>query len=239
MKKRFTILHMQPEDWRWSNHYASTLCRMGIPMGLQYSITAIGSVILQTSVNKLGSDAVAAVTAANRINVFMACPFDALGSTMATYGGQNVGAMKLKRVKDGLKSATFLGFCYSILAMVILFFFSRYLLLLFLSPSEVAIIGNARTFLLTQAYFYFPLAIVNIFRFMIQGMGYSSFAVLAGVMEMIARTVIALTLVPAVGFMGACFASPFAWILADLFLIPAFFYVHNRLQKKFQSDCRL
>ncbi|MDD6194443.1 MAG: MATE family efflux transporter [Lachnospiraceae bacterium] len=239
MKKRFTILRITREDWRWSNHYASTLCRMGIPMGLQYSITAIGSVILQTSVNRLGSDAVAAITAANRINVFMACPFDALGSTMATYGGQNVGAMKLQRVKDGLKSATFLGFCYSVLAVGILYFFSRFLLLLFLSPSEVEIIGNARTFLLTQAYFFFPLAIVNIFRFMIQGMGFSSFAVLAGVMEMIARTVIALTLVPAVGFMGACFASPFAWILADLFLVPAFFYVHKKLQKKFQSGCCL
>ncbi len=239
MHRRFSIVRIQKGEWKWSNHYIANLCHMGVPMGLQYSITAIGSVILQTSVNELGSNAVASMTAANRISMFMCCPFDALGSTMATYGGQNVGAMKLQRLKDGLKSATLIGFAYSIFAVGFLYFFSKYLLLLFLAPEEVSIIANASQFLFIQSCFYFTLALVNIFRFMIQGMGFSVFAITAGVMEMIARSIVAFTLVPAIGFTGACFASPLAWIMADIFLVPAFFYVYKKLQRKHQSDVRI
>lgn len=236
MWKRFPILKITPEEWRFDKAYALRLCHMGIPMGLQYSITAIGSVILQTAVNALGSDAVASITAANRLIMFLACPFDALGSTMATYGGQNVGALKLKRLKEGLRCATGIGFLYSIVAFVIAYFFGKYLLLLFLSPSETVILANARFFLLVQTAFFFTLALVNIFRFMIQGMGFSVFAIIAGIMEMIARSVVAFTLVPVAGFPGACFASPFAWILADIFLVPAFYFVYHQLEKKFPKE---
>ena len=236
---KFPILKMQPGEWAWNRHCVATLCHMGVPMGLQYSITAIGSVILQAAVNNLGSNAVASITAANRISMFIVCPFDALGSTMATYGGQNVGAMELGRVKEGLKSATILGLCYAIIAFFVLLFAGKYLLLLFLSANETAIIADARTFLLIQSCFYFPLALVNIVRFLIQGMGFSIFAILAGVMEMLARSIVAFSLVPAIGFLGACFASPFAWIMADVFLIPAFFHVHKKLQKKFAAHIAL
>ena len=99
--KKFEILRIQKEEWTPDKHLMGTLCSMGVPMGLQYSITAIGSVILQSATNTLGSDAVAAVTAAGRINSFLSCPFDAFGSTMATYGGQNVGAGKLERIGTG------------------------------------------------------------------------------------------------------------------------------------------
>jgi putative MATE family efflux protein len=229
---KFPMLRMQPQEWCWDSHFVANLCHMGIPMGLQYSITAIGSVILQTAVNGLGSDAVASITAANRIAMFVVCPFDALGSTMATYGGQNVGAGKLPRLKQGAKAATLLGLTYAIIAFVGLYFLGKYLLLLFLSPDEVAIIADARMFLVIQTIFYFPLALVNILRFLIQGMGFSIFAILAGVMEMIARSAVAFFLVPPMGFLGACFAGPLAWIMADLFLIPAFFHVYRKLETK-------
>lgn len=101
MRKKFTILKMQGDEWKPRKDYMKILCGMGIPMGLQYSITAIGSVILQTAVNSLGSMAVAAVTAGSKIVIFLCCPFDALGSTIATYGGQNVGAGKLDRIAPG------------------------------------------------------------------------------------------------------------------------------------------
>ena len=84
--------------------------------------------------------------------------------------------------------------------------------------------------------FYIPLALVNIVRFMIQGMGYSMFAILAGVMEMIGRTLVATLLVPVLGFTAICLASPVAWILADAFLIPAFIIVRNRLKKIFSGQ---
>ena len=100
MVKKFEILRIRREEWKVDGHMMMVLCGMGVPMGLQYSITAIGSVILQTAANTLGSAAVAAMTAGGRIGSFLACPFDAMGSTMATYGGQNVGAGKLDRLSD-------------------------------------------------------------------------------------------------------------------------------------------
>ncbi len=231
MLRKFKILLPQKGEWSFDGMWARKLCTMGLPMGLQYSITAIGSVILQTSVNGLGSDAVAAITAANKLVIFIVCPFDALGSTMATYAGQNVGAWKLPRIKEGLKDAAIISAVYSVFALVLIHLFASTLLLLFLSAEETALIANAALFLKMESFFFFPLALVNCVRFCIQGMGFSQLAILAGVCEMIARGLFGVLVVPAVGFIGVCFASPFAWLLADAFLIPAFFMVYKCLEK--------
>ena len=229
--KKVELLHTSLGDWRLDSNCVSNLIRMGLPMGFQYSITAIGSVILQAAVNTLGSIAVASMTAASKISMFVVCPFDALGSTMATYGGQNVGAGKLDRLGKGVWNATVLGAIYSIIIFLVLYFFGNNLSLLFVDKTEVVVLAQSRQFLLINAIFYIPLALVNIFRFMIQGMGFSGFAVLAGVAEMIARALIGLVFVPIFGFVAACFASPLAWIFADAFLIPAFFYCRKKLMK--------
>lgn len=228
--KKFDLLHLKREDWKLDWGYSRYLLIMGLPMGLQYSITAIGSVILQASVNTLGSTAVASMTAGSRISMFVVCPFDALGSTMATFGGQNVGAGRLDRLGRGLRSAVILGAIYSALILVILIFFGRDLILLFVSAKEAAVIAQAKQFLVTNAAFYLMLALVNIVRFLIQGMGFSGFAVFAGVFEMVARALVGLVFVPIFGFTAACFASPLAWIFADCFLIPAFFHCRKKLQ---------
>ena len=228
--KKFDILHLKRDDWKLDWDYTRYLLIMGLPMGLQYSITAIGSVILQSSVNTLGSTAVASMTAGSRISMFVVCPFDALGSTMATFGGQNVGAGRLDRLGRGLRSAVTLGAIYSALILVVLIFFGRDLILLFVNASEVTVIAQAKQFLVTNAAFYLMLALVNIVRFLIQGMGFSGFAVFAGVFEMVARALVGLVFVPIFGFTAACFASPLAWIFADCFLIPAFFHCRKKLQ---------
>ena len=199
--------------------------------GLQYSITAIGSVILQSAVNSLGSHAVAAMTAGSKIGMFFCCPFDALGSTMATYGGQNVGAKKLDRVSGGLKAASILGCAYAVLAFVIMIFFRGALAGFFVGEAEPEVVSNAGLFLLINSAFYIPLAFVNIVRFLIQGMGYSKFAILAGVFEMVARTLVGFAFVPVFGYVAACFASPVAWIFADAFLFPAYFHVLKKTKK--------
>lgn len=231
---RFDILHLKRDDWRLDPAYVRNLLVMGLPMGFQYSITAIGSVILQAAVNSLGSIAVASMTAASKISMFVVCPFDALGSTMATYGGQNVGAGKLERLGKGLRSAVILGAIYSAVIFVVVYFFGENMIQIFLSPTEenaATVLVWAKEFLVINAAFYFPLALVNIVRFLIQGMGFSGFAVFAGVFEMVARTIVGLFLVPVFGFIAACFASPLAWIFADAFLIPAFFFCRKRLRK--------
>lgn len=233
MIKKFDILHIQKEEWGIENQMIITLCNMGIPMGLQYSITAIGSVILQTATNTLGSIAVASTTAAGRIGGFLACPFDAMGSTMATYSGQNVGAGKLERVGKGMRSCIWLGAGYSVIALLICVLFGRQLATLFVEGTETVILDNVRMFLIINTICYFPLALVNIIRFTIQGVGFPRFAILAGVFEMIARALAGIVLVPAFGFVGACMGSPIAWVLADAFLIPAYIHVINKLKKTY------
>ncbi len=232
MIRKFEILHIQKGEWAADTHMMKVLCGMGVPMGLQYSITAIGSVILQSATNTLGSAAVAAVTAAGRIGNFLACPFDAFGSTMATYGGQNVGAGKLERIGKGLKSCVLLGAGYSVIALCSSILFGGKLAVLFVESTEVEIIENVRFFLIMTTSFYFPLALVNIVRFLIQGMGFPRFAILAGVFEMIARAIAGFVLVPLLGFTGSCLGSPIAWLMADAFLIPAYFHVSKVLKRR-------
>lgn len=236
MMKRFEILKITKEEWRLDGKYAAVLCNMGIPMGLQYSITAIGSVILQTAVNMLGSVAVASIAAASKIGLFFCCPFDAMGSTMATYAGQNVGAGKLERISMGIKSTCVLGLVYSVAAFGALTVFGTTIALLFVDASETLILQNVRWFLMINSAFFFPLALVNIVRFTIQGMGFSRFAILAGVCEMAARSIVGLGFVPVFGYIAACFASPIAWVCADLFLIPAYLYVMKKMRKMMEKE---
>lgn len=229
--KKFPALHISRQDLHIDTGYLTRLCSIGIPMGLQFSITAIGSIILQTSVNALGSGIVAAVTAAGRLYSLFACAFDALGVAMSTYGGQNIGARKVERLSPGLRAAMIIGSIYSVFSLLVIWLLGKPLLTLFVEATEVEIINNAYLFMMINVAFFIPLAGVNIFRLMIQGMGYSKMAVFAGVSEMIARGVVGAWLVPALGYIAACFASPIAWIMADLFLIPAYYAIVHHLKK--------
>ncbi len=171
------------------------------------------------------------MAAGAKIGMFFCCPFDAMGSTMATYAGQNVGAGKLDRVSKGVKSTCLLGLGYSLIAALILGLFGGTIALFFVDAGETEIIRHVTWFLWGNVAFFFPLALVNIVRFTIQGLGFSKFAILAGVAEMAARCLVALIFVPEFGYLAVCFASPVAWIFADLFLVPAYMHVMKKLQK--------
>ena len=232
MYKKYDILKGDKSERELDRRFITNLCMNGVPMGLQYSITAIGSTILQAAVNTLGSTYVAAMTAGSKMFNFTCCPFDALGSTMATYAGQNVGAAKIKRLGQGVRSAMIIGSVYSVLSLIALYFTTDYIALLFVNASETTIIALTRQFILASACFYIPPTGVNVVRFCIQGMGFSVFAISAGILEMIGRAFAAIILIPSIGFMGACLASPIAWIAADAFLFPAFIHCAKKLNAR-------
>ena len=232
MYKKYDILKGDKSERVLDRRFITNLCMNGVPMGLQYLKTAIGSTILQAAVNTLGSTYVAAMTAGSKMFNFTCCPFDALGSTMATYAGQNVGAAKIKRLGQGVRSAMIIGSVYSVLSLIALYFTTDYIALLFVNASETTIIALTRQFILASACFYIPLTGVNVVRFCIQGMGFSVFAISAGILEMIGRAFAAIILIPSIGFMGACLASPIAWIAADAFLFPAFIHCAKKLNAR-------
>lgn len=235
MNRKYDILKGGREDRKLDGRFVRKLCGNGIPMGLQYSITAIGSTILQASVNMLGPVYVAAMTAGGKIFNFTCCPFDALGSTMATYCGQNVGAGKYDRLGKGVMTASIIGGIYSVVSFVVLVFTARYISLLFVNPEETQIIELTHRFICASALFYVFLTLVNVVRFSIQGMGFSGLAIIAGIFEMVARAFAAVVLVPAIGFDGACLASPLAWMAADIFLVSAFLHCRKTLVRISQS----
>ena len=228
--RRVPILHAHDMELRIRGEKMLTLCGYGVPMGMQYSVTAVGSVILQTAINSLGAAAVASVTAAGRVMGFFSCPLDALGSTMATYAAQNIGAHRYDRLNRGLFASSAMGFAYSALSFVVALFFGPALMGLFITGDGGAqIIRMGHDFMMVNLVFYPLLTLVNTVRFTIQGMGFSVLAIFAGAMEMVARGVAGIALVPALGFFGAALGSPLAWILADIFLIPAYFFCRKTL----------
>lgn len=230
MYRKFEILRMQPADKRFRPELARQLIFVGVPMGLQFSITAIGSIMLQSANNALGTACVAAFTAAMRIKMFFLCMLESLGIAMATFCGQNYGAGKPERIWTGVKAASLMMIVYVAAVAIILWGFSEKFVLLFVDPSEIEIIADAALFLHISVSFFPVLGLLCILRYSIQGAGYTKLAMFSGVSEMIARILVSVVAVPLWGFWAVCFGDPTAWVFADAFLIPAFIYVYRRLR---------
>ena len=231
MYRHFQILRGTPDERKFQPQLAKTLLYIGVPMGLQFSITAIGSIMLQSANNALGTACVAAFTSAMRIKMFFLCPFESLGIAMATYTGQNYGAGKPERIWQGIKASTWMMLIYAAFTFIVLMIGSRFLALLFVDPSEVEILNDTELFLHIAASFFPILGLLCILRYTIQGAGYTNLAMLSGVSEMIARTLVSIYAVPVYGYIAVCFGDPTAWIAADIFLVPAFIYVYKRLKR--------
>ena len=234
--RHYPELRWNKEEGRISAPHCAKLCAMGLPMGLQCSITAIGSVVLQGAVNGLGSDIVAAQTAGGKAAQFLSVPLESIGTAMTTYTSQNMGAKDLGRVNRGVNTALGIGCVYSVASFLILRVLDKPLIGLFLDAGETAIMANAQDFIFWNSVFYIPLAVLIIYRYTIQGLGHSGLAMFAGVAEMIARAMVGFWFVPLWGYFAACIASPVAWLFACFFLIPAYFVVFRRLQKEKQQE---
>lgn len=230
IKKKFPMLKFESGELRPDRRYIMKLCSYGMPMGLQYSVTAIGSVILQTSVNALGTVYVAAVSAATRVtNIFLSF-YCSIGSTMATYTGQNVGAWKLNRLKEGIKAAFKIGIVYSVVVFVIILLFKSTIAAMFVDSGNTEVAALMKRFLVINSMFYTLHLLINIFRSMIQSMGFGMVAIISGILEMLARGMLGKFIVPAFGFNAVCLADASAWLVADLFLIPCFIFCFRRIE---------
>ena len=234
IRKHLQVLIPTGSERAYQDKMVGRLLNAGIPMGLQFSITGIGIIMLQSANNALGTIYVAAFTASMRVKYLFTCVFENIGVAMATYCGQNVGAWKLQRIITGVRSAIIIMLAYFVFTMLIIYPFADEMMMAFVdnsSASSTAIVENAAMFMRIANYFYPVLGLLTILRYSIQGMGYSNLSMLSGVMEMIARCGVSLWIVPMFHFLGVCYGDPVAWVSADLFLIPAFIYVYRRLRK--------
>lgn len=229
MYRKFDILRTTPSDRKFRTDLAKQLLSIGMPMGLQFSITAIGSIMLQSANNALGTACVAAFTAAMRIKMFFMCALDSLGMAMATYSGQNYGAGKPDRIWQGIKSAVLMMIIYIAVVDVIIWLWVEDFATLFIDSSETEVLTYTARFLHINVCFFPLLGLLSVLRYSIQGAGYTKLAMFSGVSEMVARILVSVIAVPLWGFWGVCFGDPTAWLFANLFLVPAFIYVYRQL----------
>lgn len=232
IRKHMQLLIPKGDERRFDNKRTSILLNNGVPMGLQFSITGIGIIMLQSANNALGTTCVAAFTASMRIKYLFTCVFENIGVAMATYCGQNLGARRMDRVTNGVKDAIKLMLIYFVFTFALIYPFADWMMRLFVDSGEAEVVGRAAQFMRIANYFYPALGLLTILRYSIQGLGFSNLSMLSGVMEMIARCGVSLWLVPALAWTGVCLGDPVAWCMADLFLIPAFLWVQQRLRKQ-------
>lgn len=239
MRRNYPILQFEKGELAFSGKRIMSVAKISVPMGLQFSITAIGSILLQSAVNSLGKACVAAVTAAGKMQNMVVAPMETLGITMATYAGQNLGAGKIPRITQGMHRAFAVGLIYSAAAAVLIWVLSGPLCLLFVDAEETEVIGQAVYFIGINAFFYPVLSILFITRNMLQGVGFSFLPMLAGASELVARAAVSLGLVPVLGFDAACFASPVAWSAATVLLIIVYNVKMHGMKKKYDNSVQL
>ena len=232
IRKHMQLLIPKGDERRFDNKRTSILLNNGVPMGLQFSITGIGIIMLQSANNALGTTCVAAFTASMRIKYLFTCVFDNIGVAMATYCGQNLGARQMARISKGVKDAICLMLVYFVFTFIVIYPFADWMMRLFVDSGEAEVVAHAAQFMRIANYFYPVLGLLAILRYSIQGLGFSNLSMLSGVMEMIARCGVSLWIVPTLTWTGVCLGDPVAWCMANVFLIPAFLWVQHRLKKQ-------
>lgn len=233
---RIPELHLKREDLAVGASIYKKQLGIGIPMALQYSITAIGTMMVQSSLNILGSTLVAAYTAAGKIEQVVTQAYVAMGTTMATYGAQNMGAGYIKRIREGFKASTIIGVVYSFVAAGFIMTLGKYMTYLFVSEDISLIMNSVDIYLKCIGFFFIPLTIVNVYRNGIQGLGYGLLPMMAGVAELVGRGVVAVIAGKMRSYTGVCLAGPTAWVLAAALLLIMYFHIMKQCEAKFSRE---
>ncbi len=246
IKRGLPVLGFEEDEKRFDPALMRNIAALGLPMAFQFSITAVGSIILQTAVNSLGSVAVAGISASQKVQNLFAAPMETLGVTMATYGGQNLGARRIDRIHKGTREAVAVSVIYTAAATLIVFFAGEYMTHIFLQagdPDYSAILGAVQHYLHVTCLFYPVLGLLFVFRNLLQGLGFSLVTMLAGAVELISRIVVSFGFVYRLGFDAAVFASPTAWTAAAVLLIFIYLAKIKSLDRMFgvrpaEPECR-
>ncbi|MGQ9413090.1 MATE family efflux transporter [Streptococcus pluranimalium] len=228
--RKVPYFHMHLSDWRLNHENLKKHAQLGFPMGFQSSIIAIGAIILQISLNQLGTDAIAAQAIASKTDQLAMLPMINLGLAMSTFTAQNYGAKEYKRILQGLYRTIFIAILWAIFFATILIFFNRFFSGLFLSDGSKAVYNLALSYYVINGVLYWILSILFVTRSFIQGLGKGLVPTLAGIMELVMRAGIATVGSIYFGFSGIAASNPAAWIGALLVLLPSTFIMRKRLK---------
>ena len=230
--KKYPILHLRKEDFRYSWNSVKKLLGLGIPMALQFSITAIGTIIVQGAVNVYGETYMAGFSAAGKLQNILGTVFVAFGATVATYVGQNRGAGRIDRVREGVRCTQYMILAWSVIVMILMFFFGKYMTCIFVNSSETDVLAVSVEYFHTVFWCYPFLGSIFLYRNTLQGMGYGLVPMMGGIFELAARTIIVLLVAGHTSFRGVCLADPAAWIAALIPLVPYYIYIMRKQKQK-------
>jgi putative MATE family efflux protein len=233
VKYKYPILHVGKADFIWNSRFAWKHLKIGLPMALQFSITAIGCIILQRALNLFGEDTIAGYSAASKVEQLVTQPAGTFGVTMANYTGQNLGANRIDRIKEGVRKCTYLTLIFAVVATVVVYIFSKPILMLFNIKDNTAIMNDALYYLKITSLFYPALALLFIHRNVLQGIGRSFMPLMAGVFELFARSIAAFVLPGLIGYAGVCLAGPAAWFAAAIPLAISYVVIIKQVEQHY------
>lgn len=227
--RRYEILKMKRGEWKLEWKRIGHLAYIGVPMGVQFSVTAIGAVSVQFAVNALGSVCVAAYTAGSKLRIMFTCGMDMVGMAVSTFCGQNIGAGKKERVNKGVGAGVFLAMGIAAVSILVLRMGGRIMATWFVDKSDIEVIDKMVYYMNTTVMFAPLLAILYVLRSTIQGIGFGMMAMLAGLFELAGRCAIAFGVFGKVDYSVICYADPAAWLMADILLVSSYLYICRKL----------
>ncbi len=236
--KKMPSLRPSKKDWKFDMPTVKEQLRLGIPMSVQYGITASGTVIMQSAFNTFSDDAVVAITAANKFQGIITQGMFSVGLTMAAFAGQNFGARNMKRIREGIRVALKIYVVYSIVAAVFAVLAVPHVLWIFFDADvDVSLyIPWAMPYIIECAVCYFFLSMIFIYRHSVQAVGYASIAMILGVIELIARMITSFYSIHVHNYYIAVASDPFAWVMASLSAMVIAKVIFKRIERKWASD---
>ncbi|MDE6501396.1 MAG: MATE family efflux transporter [Ruminococcus sp.] len=217
IQKKYPLLRLSKDICRFNGYIFKEVFVMGVPMGLQFSITAIGSMVMQSANNSLEDVYISAFAVTSKLKQLAMCPFEAIATGISVFSGQNLGAGNTDRVKKGIIQGTVINAVYGIVIGIVLIFGGRNLSMIFLDSSETAVLNACGEYMKCVGYFYWALGILFACRMSVQGIGFSGLAIFSGVLEMFARIIVSRKFVPIYKFTAICYTDQIAWIVASLY----------------------
>ena len=241
IKYKLPILHLSKADWSFSKSdlpFAAEHLRVGIPMAVQFAIIGTGILIIQAVCNSFGSDVIASFTASLRIEQIAVLPMVTFGVAVSTFVAQNFGAGYYSRIRTGVKKASFINFCLSVVMAFIMHFYGADIVRLFIGSANENIISLAHSYLFVSSLFYFFLAQIFIYRNALQGLGRPLIPVIASSGELIVRSLCAIYLAGIIGYYSVFYAGPIAWVTAALVVAFGYYSTINSFLRKKQKEIR-
>lgn len=227
IKRHYPQLKLHRENFVFQKEQVIEMLSMGFSMGLMNSIYAIGSVILQGAINKISEAAVTAHYAARRLTEILMLPLSTLSMANATFVGQNFGAGNMKRIKEGMKQTCVMGFIWSTIAVIITYLFGEYAVVAITNSSDIYVLENATRYLRINVPFFYALIMLLVLRTSLQGIGRKVSPVVSSSVELVAKIVATIWVVPMLQYFGVCIIEPIIWILCTIVLLGTFCHIYK------------